>query len=207
MDRACLEYDVRAGLIFCLAREFPLELNEIIVKKAVKYRARGVVGIDLAGPEMHTLELGAEVDGYRDLFARARAAGMGTTVHTGETQYTAVPGVLAVLEKLRPSRIGHGVAAAASEEAVRKLAEAGTVLEICPSSNLRTHAVADLEALGTALRTFEEGGVRYTINTDGPYLLNTHLRFEYQMLLDAGILTESQVERVNAVAHAATFIK
>jgi adenosine deaminase len=207
MDRACLEYGVRAGLIFCLAREFPLELNEIIVKKAVKYRARGVVGIDLAGPEMHTLELGAEVDGYRDLFARARAAGMGTTVHTGETQYTAVPGVLAVLEKLRPSRIGHGVAAAASDEAVRKLAETGTVLEICPSSNLRTHAVSDLEALGSALRTFEEGGVRYTINTDGPYLLNTHLRFEYQMLLDAGILTESQVERVNAVAHAATFIK
>jgi len=207
MDRACLEYGVRAGLIFCLAREFPLELNEIIVKKAVKYRARGVVGIDLAGPEMHTLELGAEVDGYRDLFERARAAGMGTTVHTGETQYTAVPGVLAVLEKLRPSRIGHGVAAAASDEAVRKLEETGTVLEICPSSNLRTHAVSDLEALGAALRTFEDGGVRYTINTDGPYLLNTHLRFEYQMLLDAGILTESQVERVNAVAHAATFIK
>jgi adenosine deaminase len=207
MDRACLEYGVRAGLIFCLAREFPLELNEIILKKAVKYRARGVVGIDLAGPEMHTLELGADVEGYRDLFARARHAGMGTTIHTGETPYTAAPGVVAVLEKLKPSRIGHGIAAAASEEAVRKLAEAGTVLEICPSSNLRTHAVANLQDLGSALRKFEEAGVRYTINTDGPYLLNTHLRFEYQMLLDAGILTEAQVERVNALARAATFIK
>jgi adenosine deaminase len=207
MDRACLEYGVRAGLIFCLAREFPLELNEIIVKKAVKYKNRGVVGIDLAGPEMHTLELGAHVDGYADLFARARAAGMGTTVHTGETAHTAAAGVLAVLDKLRPSRIGHGVAAAASEEAVRKLAQAGTVLEICPSSNLRTHAVPNLEALGKALRTFEDGGVRYTINTDGPYLLNTHLRFEYQMLLDAAILSESQVERVNALARAASFIR
>ena len=207
MDRACLEYGVRAGLIFCLAREFPLELNEIIVKKAVKYRARGVVGIDLAGPEMHTLELGADVDGYRDLFARARAAGLGTTVHTGETPYTAVPGVLAVLDKLRPSRIGHGVAAAASEEAVRKLAEAGTVLEICPSSNLRTHAVANLEELGTALRAFESAGVRYTINTDGPYLLNTHLRREYQMLIESNILTDAQAERSVAVARAATFIR
>jgi adenosine deaminase len=207
MDRACLEYSVRAGLIFCLAREFPLDLNEIILKKAIKYRARGVIGIDLAGPEMHTLELGADVEGYRDLFARARAAGLGTTVHTGETAYTAVPGVLAVLEKLKPTRIGHGVAAAASEEAVRKLAEAGTVLEICPSSNLRTRAVPNLEALGVALRAFDEGGVLYTINTDGPYLLNTHLRFEYKMLLDAGILTESQAERVNAVARAASFIR
>src|SRR6185312_14116572 len=175
MDRACLEYGVRAGLIFCLAREFPLELNEIIVKKAVKYRHRGVVGIDLAGPEVHTLELRDEVTGYRDLFARAR--------------------------------IGHGVAAAKSEEAVRKLAESGTVLEICPSSNLRTHAVEDLSELGSALQAFEKAGVRYTINTDGPYLLNTHLRREYQMLLDAQLITEAQAERSVAVARAATFLR
>src|SRR4029078_5333348 len=102
MDRACLEYGVRAGLIFCLAREFSLELNEILVKKAVKYKSRGVVGIDLAGPESHTLELGNEVTGYRDLSARARAASLGTPVHTGETAYTAVPGVLAVLKELAP---------------------------------------------------------------------------------------------------------
>ena len=124
----------------------------------------------------------------------------------GTTAAKTAPGVLAVLDKLQPTRIGHGIAAAASEEAVRKLAEAGTVLEICPSSNLRTHALPDLEALGAALRTFEAGGVRYTINTDGPYLLQTHLRYEYQMLLDAGILTEAQVERVNAVARAAALL-
>jgi adenosine deaminase len=207
MDRACLEYGVRAGLIFCLAREFPFALNEIIVRKAVKYRSRGVVGIDLAGPESHTLELGDEVEGYRDLFARARSAGLGTTVHTGETPHTSSAGVLAVLEKLAPSRIGHGVAAASSEEAVRKLAEAGCVLEICPSSNLRTHAVADLAELGRALSVFDAAGVRFTINTDGPYLLNTHLRRELELLIDARILTEQQIERCVAVAQAATFLR
>ncbi|SRR6266540_1341320 len=207
MDRACLEYGVRAGLVFCLAREFSLDLNEILVKKAVKYRARGVVGIDLAGPESHSIELGQEVDGYSDLFARARSAALGTTVHTGETTHTAVPGVLAVMSQLKPARIGHGIAAAASEEAMRKLAETGIVLEICPSSNLRTHAVSGLAELGTALRAFETNGVRYTINTDGPYLLNTHLRREYEMLLDAGILSEAEAERSVAVARAATFIK
>jgi adenosine deaminase len=207
MDRACLEYNVRAGLIFCLAREFPLELNEILVKKAVKYKSRGVVGIDLAGPEMHTTELGEEVAGYRDLFARARSAALGTTVHTGETPYTAVPGVLAVMKELAPARIGHGVAAAKSEEAVRKLAESGTVLEICPSSNLRTHAVEGLQELGDALRTFEKAGVRYTINTDGPYLLNTHLRREYQMLLEAHLISEAEAERSVSVARQATFVR
>ena len=128
-------------------------------------------------------------------------------MHTGETTYTAAPGVLAVLRELAPSRIGHGIAAAASEEAVRKLAEAGTVLEICPSSNLRTRAVSSLAELGAALRTFEDNGVRYTINTDGPYLLNTHLRHEYELLLQANILSEAEAERSVEVARSATFIK
>ena len=150
MDRACLEYGVRAGLIFCLAREFSLELNEILVKKAVKYKSRGVVGHRSRRARVAHAGAGrARSTGYRDLFARARAAALGTTVHTGETAYTAVPGVLAVLKELAPSRIGHGVAAANSEEALAKLAESGTVLEICPSSNLRTRAVSGLAELGT----------------------------------------------------------
>ena len=52
MDRATLEYPVKPGLIFCLDRAFPYELNEIIVEKAIAWRDRGVVGIDIAGPEV-----------------------------------------------------------------------------------------------------------------------------------------------------------
>src|SRR5512136_2007823 len=86
MDRAVLEYGVQAGLIFCLAREFDLELNQIIVEKAAKYRRRGVVGIDLAGTERNALELDPqEVPRYRELFRHARSLGLKTTVHTGET--------------------------------------------------------------------------------------------------------------------------
>lgn len=206
MDRACLEYGVKAGLMFCLAREFPFELNEILVRKAIKYRSRGVIGIDLAGPEAHALELGAEVDGYRDLFARARAAGLGTTVHTGETTHTGPEGVLAVLEHFRPARIGHGIAAVQSPEALRKLAESGTVLELCPSSNLRTHAVSSVDEFGGLLRRLAEADVRFTINTDGPYLLDTHLRQEFDLLLEAGALTPSQAQACIAAAHAATFL-
>src|SRR5260221_11163858 len=62
MDRAGLEYGVKAGLIFCLAREFDHRLNEIIVDKAIKYRRRGVVGIDLAGTGKHAIELDAAED-------------------------------------------------------------------------------------------------------------------------------------------------
>ncbi|HJZ85860.1 MAG TPA: adenosine deaminase [Polyangia bacterium] len=207
LDRACLEYGVRAGLIFCLAREFPLEHNEILLKKAIRYRGRGVVGIDLAGPEKHTLELGEEVMLYRELFARARKAGLGTTIHTGETAHTAASGVLAVLEKLEPDRIGHGVAAAESPEAMAKLAERGCVLEICPSSNLRTRAVRDVAHLCEVLRNFGEAGVRFTVNTDGPYLLATHMRQEIELLMQAGALNESQVLECITTAQRASFVR
>jgi len=206
MERACLDYGVRAGLIFCLAREFDYALNEIIVRKAEKYRGTGVIGIDLAGPEQHTLELGGDVDRYRDLFARARAAGLGTTVHTGETTHTGPEGVLAVIDKLKPARIGHGIAAAQSEEAMRKLVERNIVLEICPSSNLRTHAVADLADLRRVFDRLRATGVRMTINTDGTYLLGTTLRKEFDLLLGEKIVSESEAHGYIANARAATFI-
>ena len=206
MDRACLDYGIKAGLIFCLAREFDYPLNEIIVKKAIKYRDRGVIGIDLAGPEQHTVELGGDVARYRDLFARARSAGLGTTIHTGETSHTGAEGVLAVMEQLQPARIGHGIAAAASEECTRKLVERGIVLEICPTSNLRTHAVANLDELKGIFDRFRAAGVRLTINTDGTYMLGTTLRKEFDLLLDNQILSPSDVRLCIETARAATFL-
>jgi adenosine deaminase len=206
MDRACLAYGIKAGLIFCLAREFDYNLNEIIVKKAEKYRGRGVVGIDLAGPEQRPLELGEDVSRYRDLFERARNAGLGTTIHTGETSHTGAGGVLAVLAELKPTRIGHGIAAAASEEAITKLVESGTVLEICPTSNLRTHAVADLAELKGILEKFLRAGVRVTINTDATYLIGTTLRSEFNLLLQNRVIDMATAERCIETAHQATFI-
>ena len=206
MDRASMEYGSRVGLIFCLAREFPIELNEILLKKAIRYRARGVVGVDLAGSENDLLEGGPLVDAYAELFARARNAGLGVTVHTGETSLSGPEGLLTVLERWQPTRIGHGIAAARSEEAMRKLVERGTVLEICPSSNLRTRVVSGLPELKQILTTFSERGVPYTLNTDGPYLLNTHLRQEFDMLLTEQVITPAQAMRCVEVAQAASFI-
>lgn len=206
MDRACLEYGVKAGLVFCLAREFDYNLNEIIVRKAERWRSRGVVGIDVAGPERHTIELGDDAAAYEELFARARHAGLGTTIHTGETASTGTEGVLAVIERLRPSRIGHGIAAAESDEAMRKLRERDIVLEICPTSNLRTRAVRDLPHLGGILRRFLDHGVPFTINTDGPYLLETNMRWEFEILLREGLLSEGEARAANERARRATFI-
>jgi adenosine deaminase len=207
MDRAVLEYGVRAGLIFCLAREFDHRLNEILVEKAIRYRKRGVVGIDLAGTEKHALELRpAEVKRYRDLFARARAAGLKTTVHTGETAGTGAEGVRAVVEMLEPHRIGHGICAAKDAQVMDLLRERGIVLEICPSSNLATRAVSSLEELGAVLKKFWEHGVKFTINTDGPYLLDTNMRSEVRLLREGGLLSDEQIDQALRWAREATFV-
>lgn len=207
MDRAVLEYGVKAGLIFCLAREFDHSLNSIIVDKAIKYRSRGVYGIDLAGTEKDALELKPEVvKQYEDLFARAREAGLKCTVHTGETKGTGAEGVIAVVEKLRPHRIGHGIRAAYDEEAMKLLREHDIVLELCPTSNLHTRAVEGLDELKHIMRTFWDRKVRFTLNTDGPYLLETDMRREIELVEKNGLLTPEQVDQTLAWARQASFI-
>ncbi|MCM2334413.1 MAG: adenosine deaminase [Anaeromyxobacteraceae bacterium] len=208
MDRAVLEYGVQAGLIFCLAREFEPRLNEILVEKAIKYRRRGVVGIDLAGTERHALELDPkEVPRYRELYRHARAHGLKTTVHTGETAGTGAAGVRAVVEQLEPERIGHGIRAAQDPAVMALLRERGVTLELCPSSYLATRAVASLEELGRIIATFWASGVRFTINTDGPYLLDTSMRGEVKLLRDAGLLSEEQLDQALRWAREATFVE
>ena len=207
MDRAVLEYGVRAGLIFCLAREFDHRLNSIILEKAIRYRHRGVVGIDLAGTESRALELDADqVAAYQDLFQRARDAGLKTTVHTGETRGTGAEGVIAVVDRLRPHRIGHGIRAAYDESAMRLLREQDVVLELCPTSNLHTHAVSGVDELKHIVQTFLDRGVKLTLNTDGPYLLETDMRSEVSLVEKYGIMSPDQVDRALAWAREYSFI-
>ncbi|WP_225414086.1 amidohydrolase family protein [Stigmatella hybrida] len=207
MDRAILEYDVKVGLIFCLAREFNHSLNSIIVDKAIKYRTRGVYGIDLAGTETNAMELRPEVvSQYEDLFAKARRAGLKCTVHTGETKGTGAEGVMAVIERLKPHRIGHGIRAAYDEEAMKMLRENDVVLELCPTSNLHTKAVEGLDELRHIIKTFWDRRVKFTINTDGPYLLETDMRREIELVEKNGILTPEQVDQTLAWARQSSFI-
>ncbi|MCE9673911.1 adenosine deaminase [Myxococcus stipitatus] len=207
MDRAVLEYGVKVGFIFCLAREFDHRLNSIIVDKAIKYRTRGVYGIDLAGTETNAMELRPEVvTQYEDLFARARRGGLKCTVHTGETRGTGAEGVMSVVEKLKPNRIGHGIRAAYDENAMKVLRENDIVLELCPTSNLHTKAVEGVEELRHIIRTFWDRKVKFTINTDGPYLLETDMRREIELIESHGILTSEQVDQTLAWARQSSFI-
>src|SRR6266699_823604 len=166
LDRASLEYpQVRAGLILMMDRTFTAEQNSIIVEKAIGWSPRGVVGVDIAGPRPN----GERFD-YRQvqpMVEEARAAGLGVTIHVGEEGGDIGRAEIGeVLEVLRPDRIGHGILAAGDEELMRELRDAEVVLEICPTSNLLTKALADEPAVRDVFRAFVENGVRFTIATD-----------------------------------------
>jgi adenosine deaminase len=188
MDRAMLEYPIKPGLIFCLDRDFPFGLNEIIAEKAIAWHDRGIVGVDIAGPESSNFR----ASDYRNLFARARKFGLGITVHVGESG--PVEEIALVLNELEPDRIGHGVKAAYDPRTMAMLRERGVVLEICPTSNLQTEVVSGWEEFRWIFDQFRRNEVRFAISTDGPEMLRTYIRDELATLGRLGILSyEEQV--------------
>ncbi len=205
LDRARLEYpQVRAGLILMMDRTFDDRQNAIIVDKAIAWANRGVVGIDIAGPRPR----GARYD-YRSvapMVETARAAGLGVTIHVGEEGETGGEEIGEVVEHLRPDRIGHGILAARDPALMAQLRDAGTVLEICPTSNLLTKALPDEEAIRATFRAFVDHGVAFTIATDGPEMMGTHLRDELELLERIGALDAAELQAANARGHAASFI-
>jgi adenosine deaminase len=205
LDRAGLEYpQVRAGLILMMDRTFEGRLNEIIVEKAIRWHDRGIVGVDIAGPRPG----GARYDYTQitPMVEAAREAGLGVTIHVGEEGETGREEIGEVVEHLRPDRIGHGILAAGDPELMRLLAADGIVLEICPTSNLLTKALPDEAALRDTIRQLSEQGVAFTIATDGPEMMHTHLRDEFALLRRIDALSDDELDRANAHGHAASFI-
>jgi adenosine deaminase len=206
LDRASLEYpQVRAGLILMMDRTFDERQNSIIVEKAIRYASRGIVGVDIAGPRP-----GGERYRYRDLqplIEEARSAGLGITIHVGEEgEEHAAAEIGEVIETLRPDRIGHGILAAREPELMAALSEAQIVLEICPTSNLHTRALPGEDAVRETFRAFVDHGVPFTIATDGPEMMRTHLRDELELLQRIGALDEEELAEANRRGHDARFV-
>jgi adenosine deaminase len=206
LDLAGLEYpQVRAGLILMMDRTFDRRQNEVIIEKALGWAPRGIVGIDIAGPRP-----GGRYP-YRELaplFDEARASGLGVTIHVGEEGGAhGLEETWEVVESLRPDRIGHGILAAGDDELMSAIREAGIVLEICPTSNLLTKALPDEPAVRDTFRAFVDHGVQFTIATDGPEMMHTHLRDELELLLRIGALDEDELRGANARGHEASFVR
>jgi len=201
LDKASLEYPVKAGIIVCLDRTFNHRLNEILLEKALRYRSRGIVGLDIAGSR----NPGFRYSDCKQIFRRARNEGLGLTVHAGEDE--GAKRVIGVIEDLEPDRIGHGIRATEDDRAMEMIKERGITLEICPSSNLQTRVVHGVGHMKQIFMKLKEYKVHYTINTDGPEMLGTYLRNEFDFLLRNDILTASDLLRATKWAFESSFIK
>lgn len=200
-DRALLEYpQMRSGLILMMDRTFSHALNTIVVEKALRYRSRGIIGIDIAGPPNPTFSYRK----HADLVERARAGNLGVTIHTGEEGHVA--DMWEVVEYLRPDRIGHGIQCAYDQNLMSTVRDRGIILEICPTSNLRTRAIKNIDELRLVLDRLRSHQVRFTINTDGPEMLQTSVINEFQLLLQSGIFADEDVRASIATAYEASFL-
>ena len=172
--RAEAAYPVAVGLICILQRTKSAVENASWTDFALEHRG-SFLALDLADDEV---AFGAGP--FVPLFERARAAGLGITVHAGEP---AVPGIARnvrhAVEEMGARRIGHGLQAVHDPEVVALLAETGTVLELCLTSNVLTGAAADFPS--HPLRRLYEAGVRVTLNTDDPGIMDTDMNREYAL--------------------------
>ncbi|MGA5727077.1 adenosine deaminase [Streptomyces seoulensis] len=172
--RKSAEADFGTVLRWCfdIPGEAGLEAAEETARLATDDRVRpeGLISFGLGGPE-----IGVPRPQFKPHFDRARAAGLRSVPHAGET--TGPQTVWDALTTLGAERIGHGTSSAQDPELLAHLAEHRIALEVCPTSNIATRAVRTLDE--HPLKQFVDAGVLVTINSDDPPMFGTDLNKEY----------------------------
>lgn len=170
VEQARREFDIQVRLIMTIVREENPEVAWRIARLAAGYRPQGVVALDLAGDELQ--------QPARDLvpvFRWAREQGLFLTVHAGEVGPPA--NIRHAILVMGAHRIGHGIQAIHDVHVLRLLHERNIPLEICPTSNLQTGAVAGFHH--HPLPDLYRLGLKVTLNTDDPSISDTTLTDEY----------------------------
>ncbi|MCP9209414.1 adenosine deaminase [Streptomyces cucumeris] len=172
--RKSAEADFGTVLRWCydIPGEAGLAAAEETARIACDLRSEGLVSFGLGGPEV-----GVPRPQFKPYFDRAIAAGLHSVPHAGET--TGPQTIWDALNELRAERIGHGTSAVQDPKLLAHLAEHRIPLEVCPTSNIATRAVATLDE--HPIRQMVEAGVLVTINSDDPPMFGTDLNTEYEV--------------------------
>ena len=163
---------------------------------ALNHRVDALIGFGLGGPEV-----GVPRPQFQPHFDAARAAGLRSVPHAGET--TGPETIWDALRLLGAERIGHGTTAVEDPTLLAHLAETGIPLEVCPSSNVATRAVAAIA--DHPITAFVDAGVTVTVNSDDPPMFGTSLNREYEIAADLLDLDEAGVADLARTAVRASF--
>ncbi|NKB37120.1 MAG: adenosine deaminase [Gammaproteobacteria bacterium] len=198
------KYDIQIGLITIVSRTLDYEANKQGTIEAITYAQKAkhrmadrIVGFDLADLENTT-----EPEDFVELVEMARDAGLGITVHSGED--TDASGVQKTLEILKPDRIGHGVNAWQDRDVVELLKEQDVLLEICPTSNWLTQCVPVLAE--HPLPDFFHAGVKVSLNSDDPQLMDIDLTHEYEIARQTFGFSNEDLLKMNLYALEKSFL-
>jgi len=171
------EHGIVLRWIYDIPGEFGVPAAEATLGYALKHAPETLIGFGLGGPE-----IGVDRPQFKDVFDQARAAGLHSVPHAGET--TGPQTVWDALRELGAERIGHGTSAVHDPELVEHLVAHQVPLEVCPTSNIATRAVATIDE--HPIRRLVEAGAFVTVNSDDPPMFGTDLNREYEIA--AGLL-------------------
>jgi adenosine deaminase len=195
-ERAEREFDMAIGYIAITSRSMGPESCVRTVDWAIRHKAH-LIGIDLADAE----------DAYpiRDFakpVLKAQEAGMKVTVHSGEN--TPASAVIDTIQTVQPDRIGHGIHIIEDPNAVELVKERGITLEVNPWSNYLTNSVRTIEE--HPLKKLFDLGVKVTINSDDPEVLDTNLNNEYRIAQEILGMSIDDIMACNRYAYEASFL-
>lgn len=169
---------LRMQWIFDAVRQFGVAAAEEVVALASQCVKENVVAFGIGGDE-----LALPAKDFVGVYERAGAASLGKLIHVGEIGNAA--SVREAVELLGVTRVGHGIAAMNDSSVMDFLAERGVTLELCPTSNIRTGALARQIGRPSGrieehpLKIFFDRGLRITLSTDDPAMFETTLLEEY----------------------------
>jgi aminodeoxyfutalosine deaminase len=170
--RTAAERDFGVALKWCfdIPGESGLAAAEATIDLAERARPDALVSFGLGGPE-----IGVPRPQFQPHFERALALGLHSVPHAGES--TGPETVWDALRVLKAERIGHGTSAVQDPRLVDHLGEHRIPLEVCPTSNIATQCVADIEE--HPVKQMIQAGLVVTINSDDPPMFGTDLNNEY----------------------------
>ncbi|MDT0304766.1 adenosine deaminase [Streptomonospora wellingtoniae] len=183
IEAARTEAERRHGIRLRWIPDFPgdygVDKGEQTLDAVLAEGPESVVGFGVGGVEV---PLGP----MAELFARARAAGLHSLPHAGEIGGPERVGE--ALDLLRAERIGHGITCMRDYALVERLREEAVPLDVSPTSNLRTGAVAEIWE--HPLPRMLEAGLVVTLNSDDPPMFGTDLTNEYRTAAQLGLGAE-----------------
>ena len=198
--KAEAKWPLAVGLICIIQRIKSVQVAQSVVDFTINNKD-SFVGLDLADNED-----GFEVRPFAPLFAKAKAAGLKITCHSGEIPHPqSAQWIEDSIEILGAERIGHGVQVVHSPPTIKKLIDRKIPLEICPYSNYLTQAFASHAE--HPLRKLLDAGVLVTINSDDPGVFASTLSDDYQLAHDVHGFGIRDFQKCNHVAFDHSFIK